>query len=118
MSYSGDLMGGDFSKFNDREDRMGFVRKVYGILGFQLALSAAIIAIPVSNDKAAIWMNDHWGLLLTAMIMSLVICCTMICFLPLTRIVPVNYILMTAFTLCEAYMLAAVASRYNPEIVI
>ena len=47
MSYA-DLDNG-FSKFNDREDRLNFVRKVYGILGFQLALSAAIISIPLTS---------------------------------------------------------------------
>ena len=116
MSYA-DLDNG-FSKFNDQEDRLNFVRKVYGILGFQLALSAAIVSIPISNDHARYWISDHWGLMVAAMVTAVVVSCTMICCLQLTRVVPINYVLMTIFTVCEAYMLAGVAAKYDPEVVI
>ncbi|TNV71946.1 hypothetical protein FGO68_gene11511 [Halteria grandinella] len=42
----------------------------------------------------------------------------MICCINLTRVVPINYILMLGFTVCEAYMVAGVAARYSPDIVI
>ena len=116
MSYA-DLDNG-FSKFNDQEDRLNFVRKVYGILGFQLALSAAIISIPMSSEHARFWMEIHWGWTLAAMITSVVVSCVMICCLQLTRVVPINYVLMTLFTLCEAYMLAGIAAKYDHEVVI
>ena len=116
MSYEG--LDNGFSKFNDREDRLNFVRKVYGILGFQLALSAAIISIPMTSDKARIWIDTHWGLMIAAMVLSIVVSCTMICCLQLTRMVPINYVLMTIFTLCEAYMLAGIAAKYDQEVVI
>jgi FtsH-binding integral membrane protein len=115
MSLLGD---NDLSKFYDKQDRQNFVSKVYGILGFQLTLTSLITSIPVFNDNAKIWMHDHYGLMITAMIGSIVICCVMICCINLTRMVPINYLLMLGFTLCESYMVASVAARYSPEIVI
>ena len=56
--------------------------------------------------------------MVAAMVTALVVSCTMICCLQLTRMVPINYVLMTIFTLCEAYMLAGVAGKYNHEVVI
>ena len=113
------LLGGEggFSKFYDQEDRRNFVRKVYGILATQLLITSIVTYYPVKNFEARLWMHEHWGLMLAAMIGSVAICCTMICCINLTRTVPVNYILMLGFTLCEAYMVAGVASRYSPEIV-
>lgn len=113
MSYSG-FDGGGYSKFYDQGDRNNFVRKVYSILGFQLLITACITAIPLKSDHARLWMDDHTGLLIAACVGSLVVCCTMICCLQLTRMVPINYILLLLFTVCEAYMLASVAAKTDP----
>ena len=40
-------------KFQDKEDRMNFVKKVYGILGVQISITAIGVLIPVLNDNAA-----------------------------------------------------------------
>ena len=50
---SSGLLGGGVSKFYDQEDRMNFVKKVYGILGIQLLITTAICLIPLTSDKAA-----------------------------------------------------------------
>jgi FtsH-binding integral membrane protein len=36
----------------------------------------------------------------------------------LTRVVPINYILLLLFTVCEAYMVASVAAQTDPKIVL
>ena len=53
------LGGYDVGKFSNMEDRKGFVRKVYAILGMQLLITAAITLIPCYNIKAAVWINTH-----------------------------------------------------------
>lgn len=60
MSYSYSGMQRDgYSKFTDQEDRSNFVRKVYAILGIQLAITAGITAIPLHSLHAREWMQDH-----------------------------------------------------------
>ena len=111
MSYSQSAFRQEgFSKFYDKEDRTNFVRKVYAILGIQLLITSAITMIPLYNDHARLWMHDHWGLLMAACIGSVAISCVMICCIQLTRTVPINYVLILLFTLCEAYMVASVAA--------
>ena len=75
--------------------------------------------IPLYNENARVWMHEHWGLLMAACISSVFLSCVMICCMNLTRLVPVNYILMILFTVCEAYMVASIAAQVNdPHIVI
>ena len=54
-----------------------------------------------------------------AAITSLIIACCMFCVHSLARTVPTNYILMTIFTICEAYLVSYVcAAVNNPKIVL
>lgn len=69
------------TKFYDAQDRLNFVRKVYGILGVQILITSLITLIPVTNDHARVWMHDNYGLLIACCIGSIVISCAMVCFL-------------------------------------
>jgi FtsH-binding integral membrane protein len=42
----------------------------------------------------------------------------LICCRGISRRVPMNYILLGVFTLCEAYLLAFIAATYEPEVVL
>lgn len=58
MSDSSELLARNYdSKFYDGEDRLNFVRKVYSILGVQIFITALITLIPMTSDKAAVWMQ-------------------------------------------------------------
>lgn len=119
MSDSSDLLARNYdTKFYDGEDRLNFVRKVYSILGVQILITALITLIPMTNEKAAIWMHDNWGLLLACCIGTIVISCAMVCFIQLTRQVPINYILLLLFTVLEAYLVASVAAVSDKEVVL
>lgn len=72
----------------------------------------------MNNDNAKIWMQDNYGLLIACCIGAIVINCAMICFMNLTRTVPINYILLGLFTVCEAYMVASVAAVSETEAVL
>lgn len=57
MNESEELMGDNNSyKFQNPEDRKGFIRKVYSILTTQLIITALITLIPLTSDKARTWM--------------------------------------------------------------
>ena len=116
MSYSG--LDGGTCKFLDMETRKGFVRKVYGILGLQLLLTFAMTLLPVYHDSTRLWMIKHQGYTIAAAVLLIVISCTMICAIQLTRVVPINYILLFSFTFCEAYLMMDIAARTWPAYVV
>ena len=114
MTDNSGFLGGGYSKFASIEDRKGFVKKVYGILGLQLLLTVGITLIPVTNVNAKNWIHDHYGLTIAAAVGLFCIACIMMCCIPLTRMVPVNYGLLFLFTLCESYLMAGIAAKTDP----
>jgi FtsH-binding integral membrane protein len=97
--------------------RLGFIRKVYGILAFQLTLTVGMICLSFV-DKVAEFLQTHMAIFYTCLGLTLVLCIPLICCKSVARKVPTNYILLTAWTLCEGYLLATVSSLYDPYIVI
>ena len=88
------------------DDRMGFIRKVYGILSAQLVLTALICLIPFTSYDARMFFIRNSGLVLFFMIVGLVLICMLACVKNLARSVPTNYIILFTFTACEAYLVA------------
>ena len=96
---------------------MNFVRKVYSILGFQLLLTAGAVIIPLTNTNAYQWMRENIGLIIVAFVGEILSSIALICCRRLARSVPTNYILLGIFTVCEAYIVAFIAARFDPQIV-
>ena len=112
---------GDFMKFDSHwecEDRLGFIRKVYGILGSQLLFTACFCLLPFYNLNTQIWFASQQGLAIGLLIVALILACAMICVKSLSRTVPTNYILLFVFTFCETFVVAHICAYYSPEIVI
>ena len=84
----------------DRQDRLNFIRKVYGILSVQLTLTAACICavklIPGWNSG----IQALWPFALGAILISIIVEIALICCRSVARKVPTNYILLLVFTLC------------------
>jgi FtsH-binding integral membrane protein len=97
--------------------RLGFIRKVYGILAAQLSLTVLLISLAFIKE-VAIFLQTHMAIFWTCVGMSLVIAIPLICCKNIARKVPTNYILLSLWTLCEGYMLATCASYYDPKVVI
>ena len=107
----------DYSKMA----RMGFIRKVYGILSAQLVLTFGFILLgTIPAVKSALSSNP--GTTMTffciALVLSFVTLIPLACVRSIGRSVPINYILLFAFTLCESYMLMLCCAKYNAEVVI
>ena len=101
--------GGDFMtslKDADAQDRVGFVKKVYSILFAQLFLTGICIAITITNENICWWMVENWWIYIILIFVALFVEILMICVRPLARKVPVNYILLIIFTLCESYLVS------------
>ena len=102
-----DLKGGDVN------DRMGFVKKVYLILFAQLAITFAWTFICITSTSMASWMIDNWWMYLITVIVAVVVQLMLICKRDLARKVPVNYICLLIFTICESYFVGWLCQYYT-----
>ncbi|TNV72562.1 hypothetical protein FGO68_gene2603 [Halteria grandinella] len=96
------------AKFNDRDIRMNFVRKVYAILGVQLLITSCCVLIPMYNQAMFEFMvrpGPGVGVLIGAIIGQIFTSCALICCRSLSRTVPINYI-----------MVAFIAAHYAPHV--
>ncbi|CBZ56164.1 conserved hypothetical protein [Neospora caninum Liverpool] len=102
-----------------REIRFAFVRKVYGIICSQLALTFAVALLFSVHDATKHWVHTNGDiLLLLGGLSGIGVLLAMICNPSITRRYPQNYILLLFFTLCESICVGAVCSVYDPVIVL
>lgn len=93
--------------------RMGFIRKVYSILSAQLVLTAMFTVAIFTSDNFKFWLlTNPWVLILSSVI-SICLIYALGCYKQVARSVPLNYVLLTIFTICEALMVASICSRYD-----
>uniref|UniRef100_A0A7S1WC78 Uncharacterized protein n=1 Tax=Alexandrium catenella TaxID=2925 RepID=A0A7S1WC78_ALECA len=98
-----------------REVRMGFVRKVYGILAAQLALTVAIAA-PIQQMPMS-WLKHHMWLMQVSLVGSIVAVCAMACCEKITKTYPTNYIVLFTFTAFEAILVGMISATYTKGVV-
>jgi FtsH-binding integral membrane protein len=95
--------------------RGGFVRKVFGILSVQLAVSTALAGMVVLHGRE--WLRASPSLVLAAVTAStaasLAIVCVFSCCPDVMRRCPVNYLLLAAFTLAEGLLVGFVCLQYS-----
>jgi FtsH-binding integral membrane protein len=97
--------------------RLGFIRKVYGILTAQLLFTVfmcGLTFIPAVNS----FFRHNIVLFWICLVLAIAILIPLVCFQSIARKTPTNYILLGAFTFCEVYMIATCCSFYNPKVVI
>ena len=122
--YSKEQQGGGSFDF-DQMARLGFIRKVFGILSAQLLLSTIFVLGAVvytsikgrndaikqlfsSNIIGALYVISIFAIIITAIL----ICC---CF---RRVFPANYICLGIFTLAESFILFLICAQFQPETVL
>jgi len=93
------------------EVRLGFVRKVYGILSTQLLVTVAIAA-PIATMDAS-WIKGHRWLLQLSFCMTMVTICAITCCKDAARRFPSNYAFLFTFTVFEAIVLGFVSATYT-----
>jgi FtsH-binding integral membrane protein len=99
---------------------MAFVRKVFGILTVQLAITAAVAGACYAkrNDPKFVKMMANPAVLLGALAGFLACFCALVC-CQLDKQVPTNYLLLLGFTLCQSVMVGhAVMAVPEPSVVL
>jgi len=108
-------------KFVDEADqliRQGFVKKVFGLLGVQLAVTSAIIAFfslyePVTKYVDVQNESGHPWVFMTATFVSFACILSLACFPHQARVYPNNYAFLGVFTLAESVLLGVVCAAFT-----
>ena len=114
----------DNSSYNPR---LGFVRKVYGIISVQLIITTIFVAL--AQSKFVKYLQDcDWDycgpssaamtLFWISIVATIVISIMITCYTSMARTVPTNYILLGLFTVCESYLVGLVTTFYDPPTVL
>lgn len=90
--------------------RMGFLRKVYGILTAQLFLTTIISSAAMFTPLIRFYINENHWMVLVAFLLSIIL---LIALMVKRRETPTNYLLLTAFTAVEAYTVAVTVTFYD-----
>lgn len=95
-----------------QEMRLGFIRKVYGILTVQLTFTALLSSIGFIDSVRFYYARNMW-LFWVSFGLSIGIIIPLACFKNIARKVPINYILLLSFTACESIMLSYAFASIN-----
>eukprot|EP00794_Sanderia_malayensis_P006141 gene6141-6847_t len=95
--------------------RLGFIRKVYGILTAQLLLTTVTAAVFMFTESIKNFVQQSPGVLLLGFIMSMIL---IIALMVKRKESPTNMYLLFAFTLCEAYTIGTVVTFYDQFLVL
>ncbi|XP_046920356.1 glutamate NMDA receptor-associated protein 1 lifeguard isoform X2 [Dermatophagoides farinae] len=110
--------GDQFEGFSSKAVRLGFIRKVYGILSVQLAITFGFVFAISGSDKAQEWTRQNSWLMFVALAVVLVTMITLACCGDMARKTPHNYICLFLFTLAQSFLVGVTASLYQFQIVI
>lgn len=97
--------------------RPAFVRKVYGILSAQLLFTFLLSFIAMNIRSFQIIQLQYIGIFYFCVALTIILPIILMCNRNLAREVPTNYIILSAFTFSESYLISTVCSLYDPKIV-
>lgn len=109
-SLNKDFENSSSNNFDEQVNKMmriGFIRKVYGVLTCQLLFTALLSSIGFITSVQDYYSKNTW-LLWTSLALSLVVIIPLACCRKVARKVPLNYFLLFTFTACESIMLSYV----------
>ena len=93
--------------------RVGFIRKVYSILAFQLLMTASFTSYVCFSDPAALWLQQNLWFMILCCFGAIVTMYALGCYPSIARSVPTNYVLLLIFTACQTVMVATICSIYE-----
>ncbi|KYM96099.1 PREDICTED: protein lifeguard 4-like [Cyphomyrmex costatus] len=99
----------------DIKIRMSFLRKVYGLLSIQILMTVALASIFVVSSTVKLYVqNNVWTIGLAFFLTIAILIALMI----KRKDHPANLILLSAFTLVQAYTVGVVVSMYDTTVVL
>jgi FtsH-binding integral membrane protein len=112
-----DIELGKAFKNIEKEMRMGFIRKVYGILSAQLALTTIMCIFSMTSKSWAEFQINNPSLMWFFLILSILSLIVLTCVPGFVRKVPSNYIVTGVFTIGEGYLVSLLCSVSEPRLV-
>lgn len=102
-------------KLKGDSDRQGFVAKVFGILAVQMIATTLFVYFMISNKNRIQFVQNNTWLYIICMVATIAIMLPLFCWREVARSVPTNYIMLGVFTIWESYLVATIASFYQPQ---
>ncbi|XP_026323975.1 protein lifeguard 4-like [Hyposmocoma kahamanoa] len=99
----------------DKEIRLAFIRKVYGLLSIQLLTTVAIASVFLLVEPVQGFIHRNDWTVFIAFILSMV---TLFALIAKRRDHPANLFLLAAFTAVQAFTIGVVVSYYNTSVVL
>lgn len=97
--------------------RLGFIRKVYGILSIQLFITTLFCLLAMTSLSLKLFMLNHKGVMLFMLTLVIILPILIVCFPGIMRQVPQNYIILLAFIVGESYFVGYICAYTKPEVV-
>ena len=94
--------------------RLGFIRKVYGIILFQLILTTLIVYLTIRYRVLSEFLISNPAFLYLCIAGALFTEIPIICCQSVAQKVPLNYILLLIFTICESFLVAQTTLYFEP----
>jgi len=111
-----DLFANSNNVYNaDIKIRMGFLRKVYGLLSIQILMTVALASVFVVSSTVKLYVrNNIWTMGVACFLAMAILIALMI----KRRDHPANLILLSSFTVVEAYTVGVVISMYDTTVIL
>jgi FtsH-binding integral membrane protein len=93
--------------------RRGFIRKVYGIILFQLIITTIVVYYAMTNEFIMKYMYANVWPLYTSCVASIILVIILICG-QITQVIPINYFILIFITLLEAVMVSYTTIYFEP----
>lgn len=97
--------------------RLGFIRKVYGILAAQLIITILLSCLAFVPSVQQFLLDYFWTVYIS-IAFTLIIVIMLACFPKLTREVPINYILLLIFTVLESHYIMFAIAHVNDKFIV
>jgi len=101
-----------FLKDAEQRDRNNFVRKVYGIVGAQL-LMTAVVATPVAQNFRSMDQASQQLLMTVSSFVTFATILALFCCKDMAKRSPQNFILLSMFTAFEGVLVGAICANYT-----
>ena len=94
--------------------RVVFLRKVLAIFSSQVVVCGLMLCLTFRFPSLSLFMDSHPLLIPISVVCLLLTLYSLVCCVRLQRRFPVNYLLLSLFTLSEAYLISSLARTSSP----
>ena len=108
----------DIDKEISQKMRNGFIAKVFGIIFYQICITAIIVLLGLFSNSFKSILLKSTALYIIFSIATIVLVLLPLCIRDAFTRVPLNYIILTLFTISYSYLIAVLTCLYTPQSVL